>query len=151
METSCWSQKSPRSCCIYDSSLVSGLGLCIPACWIRGTFLTMFETCLHRSMFSPPGVQSSTALSCRAVAAIRELQNRSHFGQLRVHLSCCQEVFFANWGPPCRVLVENVSEWFSIFFLIYRCWQHHWDVNRTSLVKAGKNMVDNISSRKKLA
>ena len=28
---------------------------------------------------------------------------------------------FANWAPPCRVLVENVSEWFSIFFLIYRC------------------------------
>lgn len=31
------------------------------------------------------------------------------------------EIMFANWGPPCRVLVENVSEWFSIFFLIYRC------------------------------
>lgn len=31
------------------------------------------------------------------------------------------EIFFANWGPACRVLVENVSEWFSIFFLIYRC------------------------------
>ena len=22
---------------------------------------------------------------------------------------------FANWGPPCRVLIENVSEWFSHF------------------------------------
>jgi len=31
------------------------------------------------------------------------------------------EIFFANWGPPCRVVVENVSEWFSIFFLVYRC------------------------------
>jgi len=31
------------------------------------------------------------------------------------------EIMFANWGPPCRVLVENVSEWFSIFFLSYRC------------------------------
>eukprot|EP00434_Breviolum_minutum_P002882 symbB.v1.2.002538.t1/scaffold103.1/size331058/3 len=28
---------------------------------------------------------------------------------------------FANWSPPCRVLVEHVSEWFSIFFLLYRC------------------------------
>lgn len=27
---------------------------------------------------------------------------------------------FANWSPPCRVLVEHVSEWFSIFFLLYR-------------------------------
>eukprot|EP00913_Durusdinium_trenchii_P012810 g12028.t1 len=31
------------------------------------------------------------------------------------------EVLFANWGPPCRVLVENISEYFSIFFLLYRC------------------------------
>eukprot|EP00438_Fugacium_kawagutii_P027995 Skav202946 [mRNA] locus=scaffold422:437215:438924:+ [translate_table: standard] len=31
------------------------------------------------------------------------------------------EVLFANWGPPCRVLVENISEWFCVFFLIYRC------------------------------
>ena len=27
---------------------------------------------------------------------------------------------FANWGPACRVLVQNVSEWFSLFFLFYR-------------------------------
>lgn len=31
------------------------------------------------------------------------------------------EVLFANWGPACRVLMENVSEWFSVFFLFYRC------------------------------
>lgn len=31
------------------------------------------------------------------------------------------EILFANWSPPCRVLVENVSEWFSVFFLLYRC------------------------------
>ncbi|CAE7553116.1 CACNA1I [Symbiodinium pilosum] len=31
------------------------------------------------------------------------------------------EILFANWGPACRVLVENFSEWFSIFFLFYRC------------------------------
>jgi len=31
------------------------------------------------------------------------------------------EIMFANWSPPCRVLVEHVSEWFSIFFLLYRC------------------------------
>jgi len=31
------------------------------------------------------------------------------------------EILFANWSPPCRVLVENVSEWLSVFFLIYRC------------------------------
>ncbi|CAJ1392351.1 unnamed protein product [Effrenium voratum] len=31
------------------------------------------------------------------------------------------EIMFANWGPACRILVENVSEWFSVFFLLYRC------------------------------
>ncbi|CAE7542101.1 NaCP60E [Symbiodinium natans] len=31
------------------------------------------------------------------------------------------EILFANWAPPARVLVDNVSEWFSLFFLIYRC------------------------------
>lgn len=31
------------------------------------------------------------------------------------------EILFANWAPACRVLVENVSEWFSLFFLAYRC------------------------------
>eukprot|EP00435_Cladocopium_sp_Y103_P058718 s828_g20.t1 len=30
-------------------------------------------------------------------------------------------ILFANWSPPCRILVENVNEWFSVFFLIYRC------------------------------
>ncbi|CAE8608224.1 unnamed protein product [Polarella glacialis] len=31
------------------------------------------------------------------------------------------EILFANWAPACRVLVDNVSEWFSLFFLFYRC------------------------------
>lgn len=31
------------------------------------------------------------------------------------------ETLFANWGPPCRVVVGNISEWFSLFFLSYRC------------------------------
>ena len=31
------------------------------------------------------------------------------------------EILFANWAPPCRILTENVSELFSLFFLIYRC------------------------------
>lgn len=38
----------------------------------------------------------------------------------RVFLSMF-EILFANWSPPCRVLMENVSESFSLFFLLYRC------------------------------
>jgi len=31
------------------------------------------------------------------------------------------EITFANWAPTCRLLVDNVSESFGIFFLIHRC------------------------------
>ena len=31
------------------------------------------------------------------------------------------EILFGNFGPPARVLVENVTEWFAPFFLGYRC------------------------------
>lgn len=31
------------------------------------------------------------------------------------------EILFGNFGPPARVLVENVTEWFASFFLGYRC------------------------------
>eukprot|EP00913_Durusdinium_trenchii_P025508 g23943.t1 len=35
------------------------------------------------------------------------------------------EVLFANWAPACRVLVDNVSEWYSIAFILYR--HFSWD------------------------
>lgn len=31
------------------------------------------------------------------------------------------ECLFGNWGPPARILTEYVSEWFTLFFLLYRC------------------------------
>ncbi|CAE7031975.1 Scn8a [Symbiodinium natans] len=31
------------------------------------------------------------------------------------------EVLLANWIPPCRILVDNVSEYFSAVFILYRC------------------------------
>jgi len=31
------------------------------------------------------------------------------------------EILFANWSPACRVLTENVSEWFALYFVLYRC------------------------------
>jgi len=30
------------------------------------------------------------------------------------------EVTLANWGPPCQLLMNNVSEWWLLFFLIYK-------------------------------
>ena len=37
-----------------------------------------------------------------------------------IHSARRFEILFANWSPPCRILVDDISEWFSIFFLIYR-------------------------------
>ena len=37
-----------------------------------------------------------------------------------VKTTALAEARFANWGPACRVLVDGVSEWFSVFFLLYR-------------------------------
>ena len=52
-----------------------------------------------------------------------------HFGGTftRTFLSMF-EIMFANWSPPCRVLVEHVSEWFSIFFLLYRPRKRHIEI-----------------------
>jgi len=44
-----------------------------------------------------------------------------YFGTFSRTILTMFEILFANWGPPCRILVENVNEWFSIFFLFYRC------------------------------
>ena len=52
-------------------------------------------------------------------------------------LSAAQEIMFANWSPPCRVLVEHVSEWFSIFFLLYRC----QDSDSEMIIHLGTKMV----------
>eukprot|EP00927_Polykrikos_kofoidii_P058946 TRINITY_DN5385_c0_g1_i1.p1 TRINITY_DN5385_c0_g1~~TRINITY_DN5385_c0_g1_i1.p1 ORF type:complete len:591 (+),score=91.42 TRINITY_DN5385_c0_g1_i1:112-1884(+) len=31
------------------------------------------------------------------------------------------EVTLGNWGPPCRLLMNNVSEWWMIFFIFFKC------------------------------
>jgi len=31
------------------------------------------------------------------------------------------EITLANWGPHCRLLMDNVDEWWALFFLVYKC------------------------------
>jgi len=31
------------------------------------------------------------------------------------------QVIFSNWSQPCWLLVLNVSEWYGLFFVLYRC------------------------------
>jgi len=43
------------------------------------------------------------------------------FGTFSNSLLTMFEIALANWSPAARVLTEHVSEWYVIFFLIYRC------------------------------
>lgn len=44
-----------------------------------------------------------------------------YFGTFTATLLTMFEVLMANWAPPCRVLVDCVSEWYSFGFIVYRC------------------------------
>jgi len=44
-----------------------------------------------------------------------------YFGTFWRSIVTMFEIIFANWAPSCRLLLDHVSEYFGIFFLIYRC------------------------------
>eukprot|EP00434_Breviolum_minutum_P028876 symbB.v1.2.025540.t1/scaffold2484.1/size137403/2 len=44
-----------------------------------------------------------------------------YYGTFSKTLLTMFEVLFANWAPACRVLIDNVSEWYSVAFIVYRC------------------------------
>jgi len=44
-----------------------------------------------------------------------------HYGTFWRSMITMFEITFANWAPTCRLLIDNVSEWFGLFFLLYRC------------------------------
>jgi len=45
----------------------------------------------------------------------------NYYGTFTRSMLTMFEVTLANWSPPCRVLVDHVSEAYSILFIIYRC------------------------------
>eukprot|EP00927_Polykrikos_kofoidii_P005717 TRINITY_DN12270_c0_g2_i1.p1 TRINITY_DN12270_c0_g2~~TRINITY_DN12270_c0_g2_i1.p1 ORF type:complete len:560 (-),score=58.82 TRINITY_DN12270_c0_g2_i1:23-1672(-) len=45
----------------------------------------------------------------------------SYFGTFTLSWLTMHEIFLANWVPPCRLLMTNVSEYYSVFFITYRC------------------------------
>lgn len=44
-----------------------------------------------------------------------------YFGTFSNSMLTMFEITLANWIVPCRALVDNVSDWFIAFFIIYRC------------------------------
>eukprot|EP00931_Biecheleriopsis_adriatica_P087645 TRINITY_DN62078_c0_g1_i1.p1 TRINITY_DN62078_c0_g1~~TRINITY_DN62078_c0_g1_i1.p1 ORF type:complete len:638 (+),score=120.93 TRINITY_DN62078_c0_g1_i1:84-1997(+) len=44
-----------------------------------------------------------------------------YYGTFSKTMMTMFEILFANWIPAARILIENVSEWFSLVFILYRC------------------------------
>ncbi|CAE7746412.1 Scn11a [Symbiodinium pilosum] len=51
----------------------------------------------------------------------RKFQVFRYYGTFSKTLLTMFEVLFANWAPACRVLMDNVAEWYSSVFIVYRC------------------------------
>lgn len=45
----------------------------------------------------------------------------TYFGTFSRTMLTMFEITFSSWNVSCRLLVEHVSEWFSIFYIGYRC------------------------------
>jgi hypothetical protein len=45
----------------------------------------------------------------------------ARFGTVTRSLVTMFEIIFANWAQPCWLLMLNVSEWYGMFFVLYRC------------------------------
>jgi len=45
----------------------------------------------------------------------------SHFGTFSRAMVTMFEITLANWAPTCHLLVDNVSETYAIFYILYRC------------------------------
>jgi len=54
-------------------------------------------------------------------AGAKRVEIFQYFGTFTRAFLSMFEVTMGNWVPICRLLNEHVSEWFSLFFLLYRC------------------------------
>mmetsp|Transcript_13335 Transcript_13335/g.30413 ORF Transcript_13335/g.30413 Transcript_13335/m.30413 type:complete len:573 (+) Transcript_13335:55-1773(+) len=45
----------------------------------------------------------------------------SYFGTFYRTIITMFEITLANWAPSCRLLIDNVSEWYGLFYILYRC------------------------------
>jgi hypothetical protein len=44
-----------------------------------------------------------------------------YFGSFSRSVVSIFEISFASHAPMCRTIMENVSEWYAVFFLLYKC------------------------------
>ena len=109
---------------ITMSSVMASLQLLIK-CVTGSVNMLFWSMCLLFVLQCVAGMVVSTL--CRDFIAnpVHPIELRQevfqYFGTFSRTMLTMFETLFANWGTPCRVLVEDISEWFSVFFLLYRC------------------------------
>lgn len=106
------------------TSILSSLQL-LTKCLAASIDMLFWTFCLLTFMQCVAGLAVNTLCRSYLNDDSRDLEIRKqifrYYGTFTRSLLTMFEVLFANWGPPCRLLVDNVSEWFSLFFLMYRC------------------------------
>lgn len=109
---------------VHMTNMLASLHLLVK-CLIASCNMLFWSFCLLTFLQCVAGLVISTLcrgfLQDESVSVELRQEVYLYFGTFSRTILTMFEILFANWGPPCRILVENVNEWFSIFFLFYRC------------------------------
>ncbi|CAE7219137.1 unnamed protein product [Symbiodinium pilosum] len=106
------------------TSNLSSLQLLVK-CLVSSRAMLFWTFCLLALLQAVAGIILNMFAHQYFQEAMHDLSKREavylYFGTFTRSFLSMFEIMFANWGPPCRVLVEHISEWFAVFFLLYRC------------------------------
>jgi len=107
-----------------SSSLISCLGLMISA--LKGSVNALFWSLLVLTIIQMVAAMLISQLVEKYIMAeSNPLEMRQvvfqYYGTFWRSTITMFEITFANWAPPCRILVDHVSESLGLFFLVYRC------------------------------
>merc|ERR1712216_223800 len=59
-------------------------------------------------------------ISNRSMEHHKRMEVFQFFGTFARTMLTMFEITLGNWMPPCRALVENVSEWYMLFFVLHK-------------------------------
>jgi Ca2+-binding EF-hand superfamily protein len=88
--------------------------------WILG-WSTIFLYCIQMLIaFVMCFILNETYFNRDDVPEKEKLEVFEYFGSFTRAMLSMFELTLANWPPVCRLLVENVSEWFMLFFIAHK-------------------------------
>lgn len=76
------------------------------------TIMMMTSLCLN-SMLVPNMLDTSMPIEDRRTLFL-------YFGSISRSMITMYEITLGNWVPPCRALMETVSEWYGVIIVVYR-------------------------------